>query len=159
MLLVILGISLVMLAVGIFIYCKFGSDLYSHDREWIYWILNFVGSVVLAITLVAMLCIGGELTGSMVIDDKIALYQRENANIESEISTIVSNYQDYEQGVFDNVKNENPAVLVSLYPELKSDKLVNKQIEIYTANNKKIKKLEEEKLDYKPLAWWLYFGG
>ena len=45
-----------------------------------------------------------------------------------------------------------------MYPELKSDNLVTKQIELYVENNKQIKKLKSEKLDYNLMAWWLYFG-
>ena len=49
--------------------------------------------------------------------------------------------------------------LVTLYPELKADTLVAKQIEIYTNNNQKIKELKEQKLYGKVYKWWLYFGG
>lgn len=49
--------------------------------------------------------------------------------------------------------------LITLYPELKSDKLVQKQINIYVDNNKKIKILKEKQINGKVLKWWLYFGG
>ena len=158
MILVILGVSLLILVIGIFLYTKFGDYLYANDHEWIYYTLNVAGGTLTVISLIATLGLGVSLSGVMVVDDKIAVYQEENAIIETEISTIVKNYKDYEQGVFDDLKIENPTVLVSLYPELKSDTLVGKQIEIYATNNQKIKELKEQRLDYKPIAWWLYFG-
>ena len=46
-----------------------------------------------------------------------------------------------------------------MYPELKSDKLVEEQISVYEENNKKIRELKEDKIDLKVKKWWLYFGG
>ena len=56
------------------------------------------------------------------------------------------------------VKPENYITLVSLYPELKADALVSKQIEIYISNNEKIKELKEFKINGSIYRWWLYFG-
>ena len=49
-------------------------------------------------------------------------------------------------------------VAISLYPELKSNELVAKQLEIYTANNEQIKKLKAEQANLSTSKWWLYFG-
>lgn len=158
MLLVFLGISLLILAVGIFLYTKFGTKMYHKDIDWIYIALNATGTVLTGIFLVAILILSVETSGCMVIDEKIAVYQEENAVIEEQISDTVANYMNYEQETFKEFKNESSIVLVSLFPELKSDTLVSKQIEIYTENNKKIKELKEQKLNYGPMLWWLCFG-
>ena len=94
-----------------------------------------------------------------VIDEKIAMYEEENTNIESDIAVAVKGYQDYETEIFTNAANDSPIVLVSLYPELKSDELVKSQIDVYIANNEKIKELKEKKINGKVYRWWLYFGG
>lgn len=65
---------------------------------------------------------------------------------------------EYESDTYEKFKSEDSITLVSLYPELKSDALVNTQIEIYTENNKKIKKLKEELIDLSAKKWILYFG-
>ena len=52
----------------------------------------------------------------------------------------------------------NEMALVSLYPELKADTLVQQQITVHTENNAKIKELKEKKIDLKLSKWWLYFG-
>lgn len=158
MALVLLGIFVLVLAAGIFVYAKYGDELYSKDKEWIYQTLNGIGAAGAIVSAIAALVLGVEISNRMVIDDKIALYRNENAVIEQQISDVVESYMDYEKETFAGVKSESAVTLVSLFPELKSDTLVSKQIEVYTANNKKIKALEEEKLSYRPLAWWLYFG-
>ena len=158
MILVILAISLIILGTGIFVYVKYGDEFYNNDKEFIYYLLNAAGGVLTSISLIAILILSVYLSGRLTIDEKIAMYEKENASIETQICTVVNEYKDYEQDTFKNFKNQNPAIIISLYPELKSDKLVSKQIDVYTANNEKIKELKLKKLDYKPMAWWLYFG-
>lgn len=51
---------------------------------------------------------------------------------------------------------ESLITLVQLYPDLKSNDLVKKQMDIYVNNNKKIKKLKTKKLNISKTKWWLY---
>jgi hypothetical protein len=152
MILVILGISLIVLIVGVIL---FNITEWFETGEW----FVVIGSITLFVSLAVTLYLRISLSNSMIIDDKIELYQTENTKIENQIATIVENYKDFEKDAFKELKNESAISLVSLYPELKSDKLVEKQINTYTKNNNKIKELKEEKLDYKVMKWWLYFGG
>ena len=92
-------------------------------------------------------------------DTKIAMYQIENANIEKQITECVKEYQKYETEIFTEVSPDSAITLVTLYPELKADTLVKKQIDIYIANNQKIKELKEEKIMGNVYRWWAYFGG
>ena len=100
-----------------------------------------------------------KLINLRVIDDKIAMYEEENAKIETQIANVVEQYQKYETEIFTEVAPESSVTLVSLYPELKSDTLVQSQIDIYVQNNEKIKELREKKINEKIYRWWLYFGG
>ena len=49
--------------------------------------------------------------------------------------------------------------LVQMYPELKSNDMVLKQIKIFNENNKTIKILKSKKIDYEKARFMLYFGG
>ena len=53
---------------------------------------------------------------------------------------------------------KNAMTLVALYPELKSDILVQSQIKVYVDNNKQIKELKSMAINASILRWWLYFG-
>ena len=117
-----------------------------------------VGSLISAIALVAAIFTGVSLSLADVADEKIAMYEEENAVIEEQIAIIVEQYQEYETDIFENAKVESPITYVSMYPELKSDSLVQKQIEIYVANNDKIKELKNEAINKSVYRWWLYFG-
>ena len=115
------------------------------------------GSIILGIIGVSII-IDAIICGfdMFTIDDKIKLYQEENKNIETEITTIVNNYQGYEKEIISNIADME--VLLIKIPELKSSELVNKQMDLYIKNNDKIKELKERKIDDKKVKWLLYFG-
>ena len=100
-----------------------------------------------------------DVATASTIDDKITMYQEENARIEQDIDRIVEEYMKHEHDTFTDLKTEESSItLVALFPELKSNTLVQQQLEIYIANNAKIKILREEKIDIAKLKWLLYFG-
>lgn len=92
------------------------------------------------------------------------MYEEENNNIQNSVSQIVESYKNYEQNTYSeslksiDTNNTDIIVLTQLYPELKSNEMVNKQIDIYQENNNKIKGLKEEKINNEIAKWWLYFG-
>ena len=106
------------------------------------------------IMIISIFCV----VNGRVIDSKIAMYQEENKNIETQMDILVEKYMDYESETFSELKSESSIALVSLYPELKADELVKSQVEVYTSNNKKIKELKENKINLSVWKWWLYFG-
>lgn len=96
-------------------------------------------------------------TGS-TIERKIAMYQEENSAIEESIDITVKSYMDFETSTYIELKDKDAINLVSLFPELKSDTLVQRQIDVYVTNNKKIKELKEAQIDLSKAKWKLYFG-
>lgn len=111
------------------------------------------------ICIIAMLIVGGNLVNGNVIQDKIEMYESENAKIDSQICEIVEGYKSYEKETFEKISNKSANVLVELYPDLKTNELVQKQMEIYMSNKNKVVSLQEDLINQKPLRWWLYFGG
>ena len=109
--------------------------------------------------LVISIFVGIGVVNGRTLDAKISMYTEENENIETEMNSLVEQYMNYESGTYGELKGESSITLVSLYPELKADTLVTKQIEVYIANNEKIKNLKEKKIDLSVKKWWLYFGG
>lgn len=108
--------------------------------------------------LVISIFVGIGVVNGRTLDSKIAMYTEENENIETEMNSLVEQYMNYESGTYGELKGESSITLVSLYPELKADTLVTKQIEVYIANNEKIKNLKEKKINLSVKKWWLYFG-
>lgn len=108
--------------------------------------------------LCVMVIFGFLLSGRLTIDDKIALYEEENKKIESEVALIVENYKKFEYNTFTELKTDSIITLVTLFPELKSNELVNRQLDLYIGNNNEIKSLKESRINKRFYAWWLYFG-
>ena len=115
------------------------------------------GIVSIAFLIWVFILIGTVGTG-YTIDEKIAMYEAENTSIEESIDATVKNYMNFEATTYAEFKDEDAINLVSLFPELKSDTLVQQQIEVYVANNQKIKELKEEKIDLSKAKFKLYFG-
>ena len=126
-----------------------------YDIEWInVFTMIFIALVILF----CLLGIPGTID-SRYTDQKIQMYQEENEKIEEDVSVIITQYMKHENETFDMSKIESSTVLIQMYPELKSNELVSKQIDIYNENNKKIKKLKLEKIKNQKAKFYLYFGG
>lgn len=126
-----------------------------YDVEWI----NAFTIIFVALTvLFCLLGIPGTID-SRYTDQKIQMYQEENEKIEEDVSVIVTQYMEHENETFDMSKIESSTVLIQMYPELESNELVSKQIDIYNKNNKKIKELKLEKIKNQKAKFYLYFGG
>lgn len=136
-----------------------GAVLIEKDFVDLGCICELGGIVALAISIVVSIGLTVKVKSLSTIDAKIEMYQQENTKIEQQIANVVSQYQQYETEIFTTVSPESSITLVALYPELKSDVLVQKQIEVYISNNEKIKNLKEEQINGNVLRWWLYFGG
>lgn len=151
MIIVIFLVCVGIIALGAWLYNYFDFDIGGG-------LTMFCGvlSVIISFIVSIVLCVN--VSNLKVIDQKINMYQAENASIENQIAECVKQYQQYETEIFTEVAPESAITLVSLYPELKSDTLVAKQIEVYVANNEKIKEFKEKKINGNVYRWWLYFG-
>lgn len=94
---------------------------------------------------------------SRTCDEKIVMYEEENKKIEKKIEATVKQYMDFEKDTYSKLKTDSYINLVSLYPELKSDKLIQEQIETYQENSDTIISLKEKKINRKTLKWWLFW--
>lgn len=152
MILVILGICIVMVIVGAIITA---TSYYDEIGEVLCTISSVIGAVALIVTTTLTI----RVSTYPAIQKEIVMYQEENAAIESRLEETVKAYQQYETDIFKDISKDNLMTYVTLFPELKSDTLVQKQIETYVSNNNKIKDLKSELIYIDVEKWWLYFGG
>lgn len=161
MLIVLFIIFLLMIGIGFAIVIF--VDYYDHI------VINSIGATGIIIGCVAelfvVIAIIFQFLGISqlkIADTKIAMYEEENTKIEQDIATIVKDYMNYEKDTYkiasEQIDSSSLLVLTELYPDLKSNELVKKQIDVYTENNNKIKQLKEEKINNQICKWWLYFG-
>lgn len=115
-------------------------------------------SIIFALLFVQEVLLINTIGTAHAIDSEIAMYEKENKVIEEKIDVAVKKYMNYESSTYIDLKNESSINLIYLFPELKSDTLVSKQIEVYLSNNARIKELKEEQIDVSRARWNLYFG-
>lgn len=153
MILVILAVGILMAIGGTILYNEFDDG-----RADIGTAFQFAGGIAIIVSVITSIVLLVSVLNRVNIDKKIALYEEENAKIEQQIADTVKQYQEYETGIFTEVAPEDSIALVALYPELKSDTLVQSQIEVYVKNNNTIKELKSSAIDASVYRWWLYFG-
>ena len=153
MILVILAFGILTIILGVILYDKLDSG-----KDEIGTIFQIVGTVATIISTIVAIVLLICVLNRVNIEKKIALYEEENTKIEQQIADTVKQYQEYETGIFTEVSPEDSITLVALYPELKSDTLVQSQIEVYVENNKAIKELKSSAINASVYRWWLYFG-
>ena len=150
MVIVIFAVALLLVFVG----------LKLMDKELVFAgvLFSVISAIIAIVAFIAFIVLCVKVSGLRVLDQKIQMYEEENARIETQISEAVTQYQAYEKEIFVEVAPESAVTLVALYPELEADTLVQKQVEIYIKNNQTIKGLKEKQINGTVLKWWLYFG-
>ncbi len=118
----------------------------------------FIGGLGAVACVIVMIVGGVTISKNKIIDAKITMYNEENTRIETMVTTTVEKYLEHEFNVFDSLQGEDIQTLLVVYPEINSNELVKKQVEIFVENNNKIKELKEQKLNIEVWRFWVYFG-
>ena len=117
------------------------------------------GSLISVVALIGIIINIGILINGRTLDDKIAMYEQENAEIEQSVDVFVKDYYRHESDTYSSLTPENAVLFASAYPELQSNELATKQLEIYVENNNNIKELKKDQINLSKNRFWLYFGG
>lgn len=160
MLILLLVLAIIALVTFLILRVKYPYiDEYVFDSHLFFNIMSWVFGFLVLGLIISICSMATTVATETLIDRKIEMYQEENTNIENDINKIVKEYLEHEHDTFANLKTEESSItLVTLFPELKSDTLVQQQLELYVNNNVTIKSLKEEKIDLIKLKWLLYFG-
>ena len=119
---------------------------------------GILGGLIGFIALIGIFVNIGLLVRGRTLDDKIAMYEQENAAIEQSVDVLVKDYYKHESDTYSSLKPENAVLFASAYPQLQSNELATKQLEIYVDNNNKIKELKDDQINLSKNRFWLYFG-
>ena len=116
------------------------------------------GFFISVVALIGIIINIGILINGRTLDDKIAMYEQENAAIEQSVDVLVKDYYRHESDTYSSLTPENAVLFASAYPELQSNELATKQLEIYVENNNNIKELKKDQINLSKNRFWLYFG-
>lgn len=93
------------------------------------------------------------------IQEKIEIYEDQNAQIEQSIDAAVQAYCEHEQITYVQMSDGAVALVAAAYPELASSELVKTQMEVWTSNSHELKDLKSKLVDFHRAQYFLYFGG
>lgn len=93
------------------------------------------------------------------IEEKIGIYEEQNAQIEQSIDAAVKAYCEHEQITYVQMSDGAVALVAAAYPELASSELVKTQMEVWTSNSSELKDLKSDLVDFHRAQYFLYFGG
>lgn len=151
MLVVFFVICLVCVSLGIIIWIK---KPYSDAGSTVF----AISLVVLVVVIICCLFNVNKIVKANTLEQKIAVYQEEMTNIENSINPVVQNYLDHEKETYTALTPDNAVIFASIYPELSSNEIVQKQLNIYNEYLISIKNLKLEIAEISTAKWWLYFG-
>lgn len=151
MLIVFFVICLVCISLGIIFWFK---KPYSDAGPTVF----AISLIVLVVVIICCLFNVNKIVKANTLEQKITVYQEEMTNIENSINPVVQNYLDHEKETYTALTPDNAVIFASIYPELSSNEIVQKQLNIYNEYLISIKNLKLEIAEISTAKWWLYFG-
>lgn len=117
-----------------------------------------VGGVIIGFAVLGLIICGSVIGKVPEYNKKIEVYETEMQTIQETINDVVVNYLDHEKDTYAALTPENAVVFASIYPELSSSALVQRQLEIYNEYLVSIKNCKLDLAGVSTAKWWLYFG-
>lgn len=144
MLYILLAIGLILLIIGINRY----ED-----------ILTVLGVGIFGVFLcVTAIAVGVYNYDKSTIDSRLTILEEQNQIVLSQIEPFVQQALDYESNTYKDFKLDASKIvaLTQLYPDLKANDFLNKQIDIILANQAEIKQLKLDKASLNAYHFWLW---
>jgi hypothetical protein len=92
------------------------------------------------------------------IDNRLAILEEQNTIVLSQIEPLVQHALDYESNTYKDFKLDASKIVAftQLYPDLKANSFLNKQIDIILVNQEEIKQLKLDKASLNAYHFWLW---
>lgn len=145
--LLVVGIALIILGCVL-------NDSYN-DGEGII----ILGSIIGVPSLIALLIAGGVYNyDSSTIDSRLAVLEEQNTTVLTQVEPIVQQALNYESSTYKDLKLDVNKLIIfaQMYPNLKANDFLNKQIDIILANQEEIKQLKLDKASLNAYHFWLW---
>ena len=125
---------------------------------------NGEGTIVLGFivgfpTLVALLIAGGIYNyDSSTINSRLTVLEEQNTTVLTQVEPLVQQALNYESSTYKDLKLDVNKLIIfaQMYPELKANSFLNKQIDIILHNQEEIKQLKLDKASLNAFHFWLW---
>lgn len=121
--------------------------------------LGGFGFAILVVAIFVLLVVGGVYNyQSSTIDNRLNVVEEQNQIVLSQIEPLVRQALEYESNTYKDFKLDAAKIIAftQLYPDLKANSFLNKQIDIILANQEEIKQLKLDKATLNAYHFWLW---
>ena len=121
--------------------------------------LGGFGLAILVVAIFVSLVVGGIYNyQSSTIDSRLTVLEEQNTTVLTQIEPLVQQALNYESSTYKDLKLDVNKLIIfaQMYPELKANSFLNKQIDIILANQEEIKQLKLNKATLNAYHFWLW---
>ena len=147
-----LVIGIILIIVGVILNLRYGS----YEGKGAGWVA--IGGILTFIAAVGIIVCAVSISRVPEYKNKIEVYETEMTTIQESINDVVVNYLEHEKDTYAALTPENAVIFASIYPELSSSTLVQRQLEIYNQYLVSIKNCKLALAEVSTARWGLYFG-
>jgi hypothetical protein len=143
----------ILMALGLFLFIL-GIFIEKYEE-----ILGGIGIGIFAISIPILLLVGGVYNyESTTTDSRLAVLEEQNQVVLNQIEPLVQQALNYESSTYKDLKLDAAKIIAftQLYPDLKANDFLNKQIEVILTNQKEIKQLKLDKASLNAYHFWLW---
>jgi alanine dehydrogenase len=118
-----------------------------------------LGGTIGVPSLVVLLLAGGVYNyDSSTIDSRLAVLEEQNTTVLTQVEPLVQQALNYESSTYKDLKLDVNKLIIfaQMYPELKANSFLNKQIDIILHNQEEIKQLKLDKATLNAYHFWLW---
>ena len=114
--------------------------------------------ILMAATCVILIAAGTYNYRASTIDSRLAVLEEQNTTVLTQVEPLVQQALNYESSTYKDLKLDVNKLIIfaQLYPELKANSFLNKQIDIILANQEEIKQLKLDKASLNAYHLWLW---
>jgi hypothetical protein len=115
--------------------------------------------VVSFISFIAILIAGGAYNyDSSTINSRLSVLEEQNTTVLTQIEPLVQQALEYESNTYKDFKLDAAKIIAftQLYPDLKANDFLKKQIDIILVNQEEIKQLKLNKASLNAYSFWLW---
>lgn len=144
MLYILLAIGLILIILGIAKYEE---------------VLSGIGAVIFIVFLfITVIAAGIYNYNKSTIENRLSVIEEQNQTVLAQIEPLVQQALEYESNNYKDFKLDAEKVIAfaQLYPDLKANSFLNKQIDIILANQEEIKQLKLDKASLNAYHFWLW---
>jgi hypothetical protein len=115
-------------------------------------------AIFIVFLFITVIAVGVYNYDKSTIESRLSVIEEQNQTVLAQIEPLIQQALEYESSTYKDFKLDAAKVIAftQLYPDLKANSFLNKQIDIILANQEEIKQLKLDKASLNAYHFWLW---